>query len=139
VVARRLGRRFLGIEADAGHARLAASRIAATPFANDAEIVAITPKRQEPRIPFGLLVERGLIPPGTRLFDLHGRLSARVRADGSVIGEAPPVQAAGSIHQVGAALQGAPSCNGWLFWHVRTAAGLVPIDVYRQKVRAETA
>ena len=140
-VARRLGRRFIGIERDADYAALARSRIAATPFDPDPEILAITPKRQEPRIPFGQIVERGLIRPGEILRDRTGRLfAARVRADGTLIGENRNGAVVGSIHKVGATLQGAPSCNGWIFWHSRTEGGeLVPIDVYRQKVRAEEA
>ena len=43
---------------------------------------------------------------------------------------------AGSIHQVGAQLQSAPSCNGWTYWHVRTKQGLAPIDILRAEVRA---
>ncbi len=140
VVARRLGRRFVGIEQDPAHAERARARIAATPFDADPEVLAITPKRQEPRIPFGQLVESGMIRPGETLADPSRRFAVRVRADGTVIGENHTGRVVGSIHKVGALLQGAPSCNGWIFWHVRQANGhWVPIDVYRQKVRAELA
>ena len=71
-------------------------------------------KREQPRVAFGLLVESGLVPPGPMLTDAKRRWTARVRADGSIACDAH----AGSIHKVGAALQGAPSCNGWTFWHV---------------------
>jgi modification methylase len=86
-------------------------------------------KRSAPRIAFGLLVEGGLCPPGTVLTDAKRRFSARVRADGSI--ESGPHS--GSIHKVGAALQGAPSCNGWTFWHVAGAGELKPLDVLRQQ------
>jgi len=82
-------------------------------------------KRSQPRVAFGLLVESGMIAPGSRLSDSKRRWSALVGADGSIACEGH----AGSIHKVGAALQGAPSCNGWTFWH--TADG-TPIDTLRQ-------
>jgi modification methylase len=43
----------------------------------------------------------------------------------------------GSIHQVGAALEGAPSCNGWTYWHFKREGKMVPIDILRQQIRAE--
>ena len=78
---------------------------------------------------FGLLVESGLVPPGTLLTDGKRRWSARVRADGSIECEGQ----SGSIHKVGAALQGAPSCNGWTFWHLDQGGSLVVIDALRQQ------
>ena len=84
-------------------------------------------------IPFGTVVERGLLPVGTVLSDPTGRFTAKVRADGTLISS----DYRGSIHQVGAAVQGAPACNGWTFWHVRMGKSLVAIDMLRQKVRAE--
>jgi modification methylase len=92
-------------------------------------------KRAEPRVPFGAIVERGLIAPGTRLFDARGRLAARVRADGTLTAR----DADGSIHKIGAHVQGADACNGWTFWHFETTGGLRPIDLLRQQVRAEMA
>ena len=94
----------------------------------------ITPsKREEPRIPFGWLVERGLLEPGAVLTSFNGRWTAKVRADGTLIS----ADHRGSIHQVGAAVQGAPACNGWAFWHVMRGDALVPIDVFRAQIRAE--
>src|ERR1700689_5272881 len=88
-----------------------------------ADGIAMTPtKRDAPRIPFGNLVEQGLVPPGTRLFDRHRRVTAVVGADGTVVAG----EIRGSIHKVGAALQHAPSCNGWTLWHVEQAGTLVP-------------
>lgn len=45
----------------------------------------------------------------------------------------------GSIHQVGAHVQGAPACNGWQFWCLDVEGTLVPIDLLRQQIRAEMA
>jgi modification methylase len=133
-VARRLGRRFIGIEREADYAALARDRIAAVePM--PLEWVTTPAKREEPRIPFGTLIERGLLRPGDVLFDASRRFTAKVRADGTLISAA----ARGSIHQVGAQVQGAAACNGWAFWFVEMKGQTVPIDLLRQKVRAEMA
>jgi modification methylase len=86
-------------------------------------------KREQPRVAFGILVESGLVPAGTSLTDAKRRWTATVRADGSIACDVN----AGSIHKVGAALQGAPSCNGWTFWHVEEGGGLKPLDALRQQ------
>ena len=130
-VAKRLRRRWLGFERDPRYAAIAQERIAKVQPA-DPEAVAVMAKRDEPRIPFGWLVEHGLLEPGTPLYGPGRRWSAKVRSDGTVIAE----KARGSIHQVGAAVQGAPSCNGWTFWHINVEGTLVPIDLLRQKLRA---
>jgi modification methylase len=131
-VAKRLGRHFIGIERDPSYAALARQRIAAVkPATGDA--VAIESRREAPRIPFGNLIERGLLAPGEVLCDSGQRFTARVRADGSLISS----EHRGSIHFVAARVQGAPACNGWAFWYARRNGGLVPIDHFRQQLRAE--
>ncbi len=132
-VARRLRRRFVGIEREAAYREVAQARIdAVRPL--DAEAAATTtPKRAEPRVAFGQLVERGLLAAGEVLHSHNGRHTARVRADGTLV--APDIK--GSIHKVGAVVQGAPSCNGWTFWHFRRDGESVPIDYWRQQIRAE--
>ena len=92
-------------------------------------------KRAEPRIPFGSLIERGFVKAGDMLFDPSTRIAARVRADGSIACK----DASGSIHKIGAHVQGAEACNGWTFWHVKKGPNLVPIDMLRQQLRAEMA
>jgi modification methylase len=131
-VAKRLGRRFIGIERDAGYVALARRRIAAVRPAPP-ELLALESRREAPRVPFGSLVERGLLRPGDVLVDAGRRFAARVRADGSVIS----AEHRGSIHSVGARVQGAPACNGWAFWHVERQGQLVVIDRLRQQVRGE--
>jgi len=133
-VAKRLGRRFIGIERDEAYAQVARARIAKVRPMEDPDIIAIPSKRDEPRIPFGWLVERGLLHPGTVLESPDGRWTAKVRADGTLIA----AEHRGSIHQVGALVQGAPACNGWQFWCVPIEGKRVPIDVLRQKLRAST-
>jgi modification methylase len=131
-VAKRLGRRFLGIERDAGYAAAARKRLAAT-LPAEAEVIDIRARREEPRIPFGWLVERGLLAAGDLLTSANRRWTAKVRADGTLIA----ADHRGSIHQVAAALQGLPACNGWQFWCVERDGHLLPIDVLRQRLRAE--
>ncbi len=132
-VAKRLGRHFIGIEREADYAAVARDRIAAVKT-HDRESLRVTAsKRAEPRIPFGQLVERRLLEPGEVLVSANGRHTARVRADGSLVA----ARTTGSIHQVGAELEGAPSCNGWTYWHYQSDGRPVPIDVLRQQLRAE--
>ena len=100
----------------------------------DREALQVTAaKRAEPRVPFGQLVERGMLRPGEELLSMNGRHKAKVRADGTLIGD----DVKGSIHQVGAALEGAPSCNGWTYWYFKRDGRTIPIDLLRQQVRAE--
>ena len=118
VVAKRLGRHWIGIERDATYRAAAAKRIAATRAIGADEIALATPqeKREEKRIPFGLLLEHGLLRVGDVLTDPTGRYQARVRADGTLIARGQSGDVKGSIHQVGAAVSGATACNGWSFW-----------------------
>ena len=132
-VAKKLGRNYLGIEQDRDYIEIALTRLKKIPEAADHSLLSTPSKKSEPRIPFGWLVERGLLEPGTVLFDQRKRHSAKVRADGSIIS----AEHRGSIHRVGAAVQDAPACNGWQFWHLDLEGQLMPIDVLRQKLRAE--
>jgi len=135
VVAKRLGRHFIGIERHPAYVEAALARLKHTRRLPE-EGFAVTPSRREaPRIPFGSLVERGLVPAGTRLYDRSRRVSATVAADGTL----QAGSARGSIHQVGAAVSNAPSCNGWLFWHFERGGALVPLDVLRQDERRTEA
>jgi modification methylase len=128
-VARRLGRRWIGIEREPAYVKVARERIASTLPLDESAMKTVPDKRAQPRVAFGLLVESGMVPPGTALIDSKRRWTATVRADGS-IACAPH---SGSIHKVGAALQNAPSCNGWTFWHVEQGGGLQPLDALRQQ------
>jgi modification methylase len=131
-VAKRLGRRFIGIERESGYVALARARTAAErPAAPEA--LRLESRREAPRVPFGSLVERGLLRPGDVLVDAGRRFAARVRADGSLIS----AEHRGSIHFVGARVQGAPACNGWAFWHVERQGRLVLIDELRRQLRSE--
>jgi modification methylase len=131
-VAKRLGRGFIGIEREPRYAALAKSRIAKVVPASPHDLKVTASRRDEPRVPFGNVVEAGLLNPGDLVWCPKGERAARVRADGSLA----MGQLTGSIHKLGALAQSQPACNGWTFWHVRTDAGLAPIDVLRAKLRA---
>ena len=131
-VARRLGRKFIGIERDTTYAAAARARIdAVVPLPADS-IAPAPARRSEPRVAFASVVEAGLLQPGTVLTDEKRRHSAVVRPDGAL--SLGPV--VGSIHKVGALAQGLPACNGWTFWHFETRGKLEPIDALRSTIRA---
>ncbi|HUO98502.1 MAG TPA: site-specific DNA-methyltransferase, partial [Rhizomicrobium sp.] len=134
-VARRLGRRFIGIERDKQYASLARQRIADVEPAPKECVEVTKSKRAEPRIPFGWVVERGLLPAGTVLHGTQKNHRARVRADGTLV----CADASGSIHQIGAHVQGLDACNGWTFWQYEDKGKLIPIDYLRQRLRADLA
>ena len=133
-VAKMLGRDWIGIEREAAYREVAERRIADVRAYDRSSLEVTRAKRAEPRVPFGQLVERGLLRPGEMLVSANGKV-AKVRADGTLVGD----DVKGSIHQVGAHLEGAPSCNGWTYWHFRKDGKVVPIDVLRQQIRAEMA
>jgi modification methylase len=132
-VAKRLGRHFLGIERDATYAAHARRRIAAVEPLPPGAVLPPPARRSEPRVPFSAVVERGLVPAGTTLFDERRRHRAIVRPDGN-LAHGPAI---GSIHKIGALAQGLPACNGWTFWHAEENGGLVLIDSYRTLIRRE--
>lgn len=134
-VAKRLGRHFVGIERDETYAAAARKRIDATQPATGVVLKVIEGKRAEPRIPFGSLMEAGLISPGDVLTDSRRRFAATVRADASLLCETDGRQHVGSIHRVGAAVQGLEACNGWTFWHADVAGAFQPIDALRSEMR----
>ncbi|MEO1453927.1 MAG: site-specific DNA-methyltransferase [Pseudomonadota bacterium] len=131
-VARMLGRHFIGIEREETYRKVAESRLKSVRKLDAEALEVTTSKRAEPRVPFGQLVERGMLRPGEILTSPRGK-TAKVRADGTLIAD----DVKGSIHQVGAALEHAPSCNGWTYWHFKREGQEIPIDILRQQIRAE--
>ncbi|MEO0619442.1 MAG: site-specific DNA-methyltransferase [Pseudomonadota bacterium] len=132
-VAKRLDRRWIGIERDADYAKAAQVRIDTIKPLGDDDLATTRSKRSEPRVPFGQIVELGLVTPGHVLCDARGRFKAKVRADGTVAWRGTQ----GSIHKLGAVVQKKSACNGWTFWHVDTKDGLQPIDVLRDQARRQ--
>jgi len=134
-VAKRLGRHFVGVEREQAYIDAATARIAAVEPLGAGETQVMGGKRAEPRVAFGSLVEAGLITPGTELSDSRRRWKAQVRADGTLA----MGRDAGSIHRLGAMVQGLDACNGWTFWHVEREGRLDPIDALRRVVRDRMA
>jgi modification methylase len=130
VIAKRLRRHYIGIERHPAYVEAALGRLRRERPAPLDGVATAHHRRDAPRIPFGSLVERGLIKPGTALHDRQRRVRAIVGADGTVLAG----ETRGSIHQVGAAVQNTPSCNGWMFWHVERDGKLVPLDSLRQEL-----
>lgn len=128
-VAKRLGRRWIGIEREATYIEAAQERIAAALPLDESALATMQSPRMQPKVAFGVLVENGYLAPGATLTDARRRFRATVRADGSL---ASACGTTGSIHKLGATLQGAPACNGWTFWHHETDGALRPIDTLRQ-------
>ena len=134
-VARRLGREWIGIERESRYIRVARERIDSTLALDESAMRTMGPRAAQPKVPFGALVEAGLIAPGAVLTDAKRRWQARVGADASIEHQGQQ----GSIHKIGASVQGAPSCNGWTFWHVEEAGALVLLDTLRQSYLAARA
>jgi modification methylase len=134
-VAKRLGRNFVGIEREQDYIDAASARIAAVEPLGATELTVMTGKKAEPRVAFLSLLESGLMKPGTILSDAKRRVSAIVRADGTLVSGAE----AGSIHKVGARVQGLDACNGWTYWHFDDGQSLKPIDVLRSLIREDMA
>jgi len=135
-VAKRLRRHFIGVEREQEYIDAAERRIASVEPLDAVDLSVLTGKRAEPRVAFNVLIETGLLHAGATLRDARARHAATIRADGTLVagGEA------GSIHKVGARVQGLDACNGWTFWHFQDASGaLRPIDDLRAVVRGEMA
>ena len=127
-VAKRLGREWIGCEREGGYREAAMERIELALPLDESALKTMQSKRTAPKVAFGTLVETGWIAPGTQLVGKKGKFTATVRADGSLVSG----DANGSIHGLGAQLQGAPSCNGWTFWNLEHEGEVKPIDAIRQ-------
>ncbi len=134
-VAKRLGRHFVGIEREQSYIDAATKRIEAVEPLGKTELKVMTGKRAEPRVAFVSVIEAGLLRPGTVLCDAKRRHAAIVRADGTLSANGD----AGSIHRMGAKVQGFDACNGWTFWHYEENGVLKPIDALRAEIRVNMA
>lgn len=130
-VAKKLGRNYIGIEREDEYIKVAEKRLKGITKGESAELLKTPEKRKQPRIPFGQLLEEGLLEPGAILVDHSRKHRAKVHADGNLISG----DKRGSIHKLGASLQDAPSCNGWTYWHYKDGNKTRPIDDLRQELR----
>ncbi|MEY2943465.1 MAG: hypothetical protein RLY97_1479 [Pseudomonadota bacterium] len=127
-VAKRLGREWIGCERESVYREVAMERIELALPLDESALTTMQVGKSAPKVAFGQLIESGYIVPGTVLTDKKRKISATVRADGSLRSGAE----CGSIHGLGAKLQGAPSCNGWTYWHVEHEGVVKPLDAIRQ-------
>ena len=134
-VAKRLGRNWIGIEREDAYVEVANERIEAALPLDESMVKTMQADTAPPRVAFGTLIETGYVAPGMKLYDTKRRWCATVRADGSLIGDG----LSGSIHKAGATVQGAPSCNGWTFWHYEEGGELKPLDTLAQNLFAGNA
>ncbi|MFZ0849983.1 MAG: DNA methyltransferase [Hyphomicrobiaceae bacterium] len=132
-VARRVGRRWLGIERNPAYAAAALDRIGKVRPHAPSVLETSRPKRLEPRVAFGTIIELGILEPGVTLTDERGGVSAQVKADGTLA----VAGRQGSIHRLGAQLQGKAACNGWTYWHYEVEGGKKPIDALREEARRQ--
>jgi len=128
-VAKRLGREWIGCERESVYRQAALERIELALPLDESAITTMQTPRAAPKVAFGTLVETGWVAPGAVITDKKRKIAATVRTDGSLLAGAD----SGSIHGLGAKLQGAPSCNGWTFWHIELDGVLQPLDVIRQR------
>ena len=129
-VSKKLGRNYYGIEKETKYFKAAEKRLRGTRKIEDNFLDTLKNNRSKPRIPFGSLVELGIIKPGTCIFDQKKKTIAKIMADGSIKHD----QTEGSIHKVAATILGAESCNGWTYWHCDVNGKTVPIDNLRQRL-----
>ena len=129
-VAKKLGRNYFGIEKDKKYFKAAEQRIKNTKPIDNELLDTLKSNRSKPRIPFGSLVELGIIKPGTNIFDSKKKINAKIMVDGSIKYQ----QTEGSIHKVAAQILGAESCNGWTYWHYNNNGSIFPIDNLRQRL-----
>ncbi len=132
-VAKRLGSQFIGIERDPDYAKAATERIARVQPMAPSALETVRSKRTEPRVPFGTIIELGILEAGTKLFDHRRKFRAEVKADGSLVHAGNQA----SIHRLGAIVQGKAACNGWTYWHFEAEGKLKPIDVLRDEAKRQ--
>ena len=130
-VAKKLGRNYFGTEKDKKYFDSALERINNTKTIEDNYLDVVQNNKSKLRVPFGSLIEMGIIKPGTILFDQKKKYNAKIMIDGSLKHQ----QTEGSIHKVAAKILGAESCNGWTYWHYQSGNSLKPIDELRSKLR----
>jgi site-specific DNA-methyltransferase (adenine-specific)/modification methylase len=130
VVAKKLGRICFGIEKENKYFNAAKQRLNKTIPIEDNYLDTLQNNRSKPRIPFGSLVELGIVKPGMDIFDQKRKINAKIMADGSIKYQ----KSEGSIHKIAAKILGAESCNGWTYWHYNMNGSIVPIDNLRQKL-----
>lgn len=134
-VARKLHRRWIGIEREQRYVELAHQRIGAIqPEPYDEKVFDVQAKtRRGPRITLGNLLEAGLLAPGQQLFfKANPQAAARLKPDGTLLMNGYE----GSLHQLARRLMGDSPCNGWEQWYTRDSDDhFTVLDELRQRLR----
>jgi len=133
VVAKKLSRNYFGVEKEKKYFNTAKDRLEKTIKIEDHYLDTVKNNKSKPRIPFGSLVELGIVKPGMNIFDDKKRVNAKIMADGSIKYQ----NSEGSIHKIAAKIIGSESCNGWTFWHYNNKGSILPIDNLRQRLIAK--
>ena len=129
-VAKKLSRNYFGIESKKKYFKTAKQRLEKTIKIEDHYLDTVKNNKSKPRIPFGSLVELGIIKPGMSVFDFKKKINAKIMADGSIKYQ----NSEGSIHKIAAKIIGAESGNGWTYWHYNLDGVLIPIDNLRKRL-----
>ena len=130
IVAKKLGRNYFGIEKEKKYFKTAKQRLEKTMKIEDHYLDTIKNNRSKPRVPFGSLIEMGILEPGMTLFDSKKKYNVKIMADGSIKYK----NSEGSIHKIAAGIMGTESYNGWTYWHYNLDGATVPIDRLRQRL-----
>jgi len=125
-----MGRNYFGIEKEKKYFKAAKQRLEKTIKIEDHYLDTIKNNKSKPRIPFGSLVELGIVKPGMNIFDQKKKINAKIMADGSIKHQ----NSEGSIHKIAAKIIGAESCNGWTYWHYNANGNMIPIDDLRRRL-----
>jgi len=133
-VAKKLGRHWIGIERDKKYIRVAQRRIDAV-MPSPAEALTLPEKRRQARIPFGALLESGLLTPGQSLYFAKNGTRAKILSNGYIkCGDVID-----SIHGVAKSLMNGAPVNGWDVWFYKDDNGnKIVIDELREKIRADS-
>ncbi|MCX8056318.1 MAG: DNA methyltransferase [Ignavibacteria bacterium] len=125
-VAKKLGRKFLAFEKDENYVKISIERLEKIQTLTQ-DLLEYKVEKRIPRIPFGLLIEKGIIRVGEFLFSKDLKHKAKVLADGSIQCE----NVVGSIHKISAYLLGKERNNGWEYWFVKRDDKLLSINRLR--------
>ncbi len=137
VVAKRLHRKWIGIEREEKYIGLAKKRIEMTQVElyDEPTFDIRSKKKKASRIPFSDLLEYGYLNPGQKLiFRKDTENTAKIKPDGRL-----RIQDGfeGSIHQTGKHLSNGKPCNGWEHWYFEENGEILVLDVLRERFRSE--
>jgi modification methylase len=135
-VAKKLGRHWIGIEAESGYISIAQERIDSVPVGSEIQDIYKSPSTSNGnRIPFIALLQHGYLKEGQVLY--FGQTSDR-QACILTNGQIRYGESTGSIHKVGSEILKAP-CNGWMAWYYidEESGKREPIDVLRKNLRVK--